>query len=129
MRERISKIRTGGNNTGRKEVRVKVNRSGLSAYGEQRYSLAIRFAEESYKKITGEKYIVPEIDRDLKRIYFFPAAPDDGFKLTGTKSEHNKSITFTIKDMEQWKETEGCYFLLKDTKENAYYIDYTSTEA
>ena len=124
MRERITKKGTGGHNSGRKEVRIKINRSGKSASGMQRYSIAARFADESYKKITDKSYIVPEIDRELNRIYFLPGEPDEGFKLTGTGK--TKSITFTRHDHNQWEETQGCYFLLKDPKEGTYYIDYST---
>lgn len=124
MREKIRKGSAGGNNLGRKEVRIKINRSGKNAKGEQRYSVAVRFADESYKKITDKSYIAPDIDRELNRIYFLPAEPDEGFKLTGTG--RTKSITFTRHDHNQWEETQGCYFLLKDPKEGTYYIDYST---
>lgn len=126
MRERIVKGTTGSNNIGRKEVRIKINKSGLSASGEQRYALAARFADESHKKVSNNGYSAVEIDRELHRIYFVPASPDEGFKFTGTKSEKNKSITFTIQNRKDWEDAEGCYFLLKDPKENLYYIDYSS---
>ena len=125
MRERISKKQTGRNNPARKEVKIKINKSGLNADGGQRFSLAARFADDSYKKITGTGYMVVEIDMELKRIYFIPASSDDGFKLTHTKTENNKSITFTIQNHEDWEETQGCYFLLKDHEEGLYYIDYS----
>lgn len=125
MRERIRKRQNGRNNPARKEVKIKINKSGLNANGEQRFSLAARFADDSYKKISDTGYMVVEIDRELKRIYFLPANSDDGFKLTSTKSENNKSITFTIQNHEDWEETQGCYFLLKDHKEGLYYIDYS----
>ena len=125
MRERISKKRTGRNNPARKEVKIKINKSGLNADGGQRFSLAARFADDSYKKITGTGYMVVEVARELKRIYFIPASSDDGFKLTHTKTENNKSITFTIQNHEDWEETQGCYFLLKDHEEGLYYIDYS----
>lgn len=70
MRERISKRQTGRNNPARKEVKIKINKSGLNADGEQRFSLAARFADDSYKKISDTGYMVVEIDRELKRIYF-----------------------------------------------------------
>ena len=125
MRERISKKTTGGNNIGRKEVRVKINKSGLSANGNQRYSLAIRFADGSHKKITSKGYVAVEIDKDIRRIYLVSADPDDGFKLTGKDSEQVKSITFTIYDPEDWRSIEGCYYLLKDPVDGSYYIDYS----
>lgn len=125
MRERITKIKTGMNNTGRKEVRVKINKSGLNAGGEQRWVLAVRFANDSFKKITDNGYAAVEIDRDLKRMYFVKAEPDEGFKFTGSGSERGKSITFTIRDVEEWRIMEGCYFLLKDMEEGLYYIDYS----
>ena len=126
MRERIRKGATGSNNIGRKEVRIKINRAGLTATGEQRYALAARFADESYKKVSSNGYAAVEIDRELHRIYFVPAEPDEGFKFTGTKTEHNKSITFSIRNCDEWEETEGCYYLLKDPKEGTYYIDYSN---
>ena len=126
MRERINKKKTGGNNAGRREVRIKINKSGLLATGKQRYALAVRFADGSYKKVTNNGYIAVEIDRDLHRIYFVQAEPDEGFKLTGTKNENNKSITFSIYSRNEWEETEGCYFLLKDHEEGLYYIDYSN---
>ena len=125
MRERISKGATGGNNTGRKEVRLKINKSGLNAKGEQRFTMAARFADESYKKVSSNGYAAVEIDRELNRIYFVQADPDEGFKFTGAKSDKNKSITFTIQNIDEWKEVEGCYFLLKDVAEGFYYIDYS----
>lgn len=126
MRERISKKASGRNNTGRKEVKIKINKSGLKANGEQRYSLAARFADGSYKKVSDTGYAVVEIDRELHRIYFASADSDEGFKFTSTKSEKNMSITFTIQNREDWEETEGCYFLLKDHEEGLYYIDYSN---
>lgn len=124
MRERITKGSTGRNNSGRKEVRIRINRSGKDDSGVQRYSIAARFADESYKKITDKDYVVLEVDWELNRIYFLPGEPDEGFKLTGTGK--TKSITFTRNDIERWDEIQGCYFLLKDPKEKSYYIDYSS---
>ena len=125
MRERINKKTDGRNNPERKEVRVSINKSGLNAAGEQRYVLAIRFADESYKKVSDNGYIVIEIDKDLNRLYFLPAGPDEGFKLTGTKAQKARSISFTIYNCDDWTKMEGCYFLLKDPKEGIYYIDYS----
>lgn len=126
MRERIKKGAAGRNNIGRKEVLIKINKSGLTARGEQRYALAARFADESYKKVSSNGYAAVEIDRELRRIYFVPAEPDEGFKFVGTKTEHNKSLTFSIRSRDDWEETEGNYYLLKDPKEGTYYIDYSN---
>ena len=128
-RERFTKQASGRNNTGRKEVKIKINRAGLNANGEQRYSLAVRFADDSHKKVSDTGYAVVEIDRDLRRVYFVPADSNDGFKLTSTKTEKkNKSITFTIHNCKEWEDVEGCYFLLKDPEEGLYYIDYSANK-
>lgn len=123
MRKRISKGTTGRNNTGRKEVRLGVNRAGRTADGSQRYSLVIRFTEDAWKKATDTEYVAVDNDEDLKRLYFVSGNSDEGFKLTGPGKV--KSISFAIQDKTEWEKAKGCYFLLKDSESGDYYIDYS----
>ena len=125
-RERFTRRASGRNNTGRKEVKIKIIKAGLNASGEQRYSLAVRFADDSHKKISDTGYVVVERDRDLRRVYFVLADSNEGFKLTSTKTEKkNKSIKLAIQNRKEWEDAEGYYFLLKDPEEGLYYIDYS----
>ena len=125
MRERIIKCAPGQNNSDRKDVRIRINSSGRNVRGEKRYALAVRFAGGSEKKCSSNGYVGVEIDREIHRIYFVPASPEEGFKLTAPKTTKSMSISFKIDDPDKWKDTEGCYFLLKDVEEGIYYIDYS----
>lgn len=125
MRRRIVKQRTGKSARNRKEVALKINKSGLSADGTQRYVLAVRFTNESYKKASNSDYVAVEIDDELKRMYFVTSDNEYGYKLTTSgKGSTYKSISFTIDDVNEWVDLVGDYDLLKDNNELLYYIDF-----
>lgn len=124
MRRRIIKNKCGRRSVDRKEVALRINKSGLSANGEQRYVVAVRFTADSYKKASNTGYVTVEVDDDLNRVYFAPSTSDEGYKLTcSTKNGTWKCITFTDDNIKWWREIEGDYNLLKDVAENLYYID------
>lgn len=125
MRKRIVKGTGGGRGSvNRKEVALRTNKAGLNADGSQRWSIAVRFTADSFKKASDTGFVAVEIDDELKRLYFVPASSKEGYKLTGSsKGNTFKNITFSVKNVEEWEEYEGDYDLLKDVKENLYYID------
>lgn len=110
-----------GRSTIEKEVLLSVNHAGLTAKGIQRFSLAIRFAGDSWKKASGTEYVLPEIDWDINRLYFTTSNKNQGYKLTGDKSV--RVITVTIYEPEKWKKFTGEYDLLKEIESGDYYID------
>ena len=120
-RVRITKHNSGANTDGRKEVLVSTIKAGLSASGEQRWALSIRFANESHKKASDTGYVAVEIDDDLGRIYLLPADKTEGFKLV--KTGKMASISFTIKHKDEWGFICGEHDLLYDKDERAYYIE------
>lgn len=124
MRERITKNGTGRGNFDRKEVTLRINESGVDKYKKRRYVLAIRFTPESVKKVSDTGYVVPEIDRDMHRMYFVSATSMEGFKLTkSSKNGVNTSFSFRIDRREKWESYVGDYDLKKDVHEGIYYID------
>lgn len=130
MREKIKKNNAGRGAVGRKEVALRINKSGLSADGTQRYVIAVRFTDESYKKASNTEYVLPEIDFDESRLYFVAATREEGYKLTNSsKSGTYKSITFSVNNIAKWKGFVGDYDLLKDRNSGDYYIDFSKKEA
>ena len=53
-------------------------------------------------------------------MYFEPSTKEKGYKLTGSGF---KSVTISVRNIEEWEKYLGDYDLLKDVKENLYYID------
>ncbi len=124
MRHRITKINTGRSAINRKEVALRINKSGLSADGEQRFVVAIRFTENAQKKASSSGYIVVEVDDELNRLYFITSKQNEGYKLTASgKNAKFKSITFAVNHIDDWRALVGDYDMKKDTNDNTYYID------
>lgn len=124
MRRRIIKNNVGKSTIGRKEVAIRINKSGLSAIGKQRYAVAARFTEESAKKASQNGYVAVEIDDETMRLYFVTASKEEGYKLTAsTRKGANTSITFTVDNIEEWRRYVGDYDLHKDVSDGTYYID------
>ena len=69
-RERITKGAVGSRGNIEKEIRLSVIKSGYGAGNTQRWSVSIRFAEESWKKASTTDFVSVEIDRDEQRLYF-----------------------------------------------------------
>lgn len=125
MRRKITKALKGRATTNRKEVALRINRSGLSAKGLPRYVLAVRFTDESYKKASRTEYVGVEIDDELSRMYFVSSNNIEGYKLSASgKTSKYKSISFSIEDLDEWADKVGDYDLLKDNNEQLYYIDF-----
>lgn len=124
MRHRITKMNTGRSAINRKEVAIRINKSGLSADGEQRFVVAIRFTDNAQKKASSSGYIVVETDDELNRLYFITAKQSEGYKLTASgKNSKFKSITFAVNHIDDWRTLAGDYDMKKDTNDNTYYID------
>ena len=125
MRRKITKALKGRATTNRKEVALRINRSGLSAKGLPRYVLAVRFTDESYKKASRTEYVGVEIDDELSRMYFVSSDNIEGYKLSASgKSSKYKSISFSIDNVDEWSDKVGDYDLLKDNNEQLYYIEF-----
>jgi len=118
--EMFEKNQVGRGTTDRKEVALRKNRSGLNADGSQRWSLVVRFTSDSYKKATDTEYVAVGFERKSARLYFVPSTKEKGYKLTGSGF---KSVTISVRNIEEWEKYLGDYDLLKDVKENLYYID------
>lgn len=124
MRRRIVKNYVGRSTIGRREVSIRVNKSGLSAGGVQRYAVAVRFTAESSRKASNNGYVAVEIDDEMRRLYFVTASKEEGYKLTASsRNGENTSIAFTVDNIEKWREYIGDYDLKKDTSDGSYYID------
>lgn len=124
MRRRIIKNNVGKSTIGRKEVAIRINKSGLSASGDQRYTVAARFTVDSAKKASKNGYVAVEIDDETRRLYFVTASKEEGYKLTAsTRKGANTSITFTVDDIEEWRKYVGDYDFKKDVSDGSYYID------
>lgn len=127
MRYRISKKSTGRGTINRKEVALRVNKAGLLADGEQRYSVAMRFTEEAQKKATSSGFVILEVDTDFNRLYFITANEKDGYKLTASDENAKvKSFSFTPSSIDSWRPLIGDYEMKKDVNDNTYYIDLAS---
>ena len=124
MRQRIAKNQVGRSGCSRKEVALRINKSGLSADGEQRYVIAVRFTEDSQKKASSSGYIALELDDDTNRLYFVTAKQADGYKLSASgRNSKFKSITFSVNNIESWRPLIGDYDMKKDIADGTYYID------
>lgn len=124
MRRRIIKNNVGKSTVGRKEVAIRINKSGLSASGKQRYTVAARFTADSAKKASKNGYVAVEIDDETRRLYFVTASKEEGYKLTAsTRNGANTAITFTVDDIEEWRKYVGDYDFKKDVSDGTYYID------
>ena len=123
-RERFVKSVVGKGAKRKKEVSIRLNKSGLSADGAQRWVVCARFTPEARPKISSTDWCVPELDREAKRLYFVTATEEEGYKLTASRAVNTyKSISFSVPDVEEWRKFEGLYDLKKDVAENLYYID------
>ena len=119
MRERIKKGTRGHYSNGEKEVH-------LSIQGKQIVQVAIRFADQSWKKVSNTGFVAIETDWDEKRLYFVPDSKSEGFKLSGEKSV--RTISFTTHEKPKWERYIGDYNLLKDSMSGDYYIDLIEKE-
>ena len=119
MREKLRKTRSRSNPG--KDVTLKVERSGLTANGAQRYVVTFRFYNSSEKKITNTGYAAADIDREVRRVYFVEADASEGWKMIGDRNV--RTLSFTVTDKEEWAAYEGEYNLLKDSSTGEYYID------
>ena len=116
MREQIVKGTRGRYSNDEKEVL-------LSLQGKQIVQVAIRFANQSWLKVSNSGYVGFEIDREMKQLFFVSADKDTGYKLTGEVS--TRTAKFTTHNAEEWKPFIGNYVLLKDQISGDYYIDLT----
>ena len=124
MSKRIVKNNTGRSALGRKEVALRINKSGLAADGSQRYQVAARFTDDSIVKVSSSGYVAVEIDDEENKLYFVTASSNEGYKLTSSnKNSKFKSISFTVDDIEVWRGFVGDYDLKKDISDGSYYID------
>lgn len=128
--EEIERREAGGRgriSARRKEVLLKINKSGLFADGSQRHAFAVRFTDESYKKATASDYVRLGLNADKTKMIFWTGSPEKGFKLSrSSRAGRYKSITFSQgvdENISFWKGVEGNYDLLKDVKTGCYYID------
>ena len=128
MRRRITRQANGKRATSNmKEVSLSVNKAGLNTDGSQRYSVVIRFANESYKKVSSTGYVVPEIDDEMGGMYFVESNEKEGFKLSNHSNGSdnvNKHFVFTIYNKEEWDNKVNDYNLLRDVSEQLYYIEF-----
>ena len=119
--------KTGGNdkNKPQHDVALRVNKTGLSATGEVRYSLTFRFSPDVVKKIApNSMYLVYGFDASRCRIYFNEADSSIGFFLSPvTKDGKKKQIQPTCYDPDFFMKYKGDYNLLFDKEEGLYYID------
>ena len=126
MRVPIKKRATGRSAAKRKEVALRINKSGKLASGEPRYVVAIRFTNESYKKASSTGFVIPEVDFEEGKLYFTSGTEKEGYKLVASgKGSTFKSITFSIDDLNVWHPFIGDYDLLKDNESQDYYIDFS----
>lgn len=121
-RERIMKSSVG-RGMNRKEVALRVNKSGLNAAGEQRWAIALRFAFDSYKKASDSDWVAVDIDKDEKKLFFITGDSKTGYKLCGNANV--KTITINVVDIDFWNDLVGDYNLFKDIDSGDYYIDYS----
>ena len=125
MRRRITKAGRGRAMSNRKDVSLKLNKSGLSADGRQRWVVAVRFANDSHLKASNTEYVAIEIDDVKGRMYFISSNNSEGFKLcVNNKNSKTKNISFSIDDIREWEAHEGVYDMLHDDAERLYYIDF-----
>ena len=111
-----------GVTTAKRDVRIKVNKSGTDDDGGIRYAIKFYFYDEAYKKVTTGEYVAVYPYEEEKRIYFTSADKTDGYKLSG-KTKNSKVLSVTCHDKEKWDKIAGDYNLLKDRENNVYYID------
>lgn len=124
MRERISKHHCGKSGSGKKEVTITINKSGLSAKGEVKYAVAVRFAHESVKKISKTGFAAIEIDREMKRLYFVPEDKNEGYRISCPANRASRPvISFTVNNIDEWRGYAGEYDLCKDVSDGSYYVD------
>lgn len=121
-RERLIKASVG-RGMNRKEVALRVNKAGLNAAGKQRWAIAFRFADDSYKKASDSEWVTVEIDKDEKKLFFVTGNSKTGYKLCGNANV--KTITINVFDIDFWNELVGDYNLRKDIKSGDYYIDFS----
>lgn len=119
MRQRIKKGVRGHYSNGEKEVH-------LSVQGKQIVQVAIRFANQSWIKVSNTGYVALDIDWEMMQLFFVPESKDNGYKLSGQKSV--RTVTFTTHDVDKWRAFVGDYVLLKDQKSGDYYIDLKKEE-
>lgn len=125
-RERFTKDGYSGKNVEkyRKDVTIRLNKSGVTVTGAQRLVVRIGFTPSARPKVSSTDWCVPELDREARRLYFVTATAREGYKLTSSKeTDRFKSISFCVPDIEEWRGFEGEYDLMKDVAENLYYID------
>ena len=126
-REPIIKHGHGGKNATpyRKEVAIKINKSGKTANGTPREAVCIRFTYDAIPKISSTDWCAMELDREEGRLYFRTASAKVGFKLSSSSKSDKayKSISLCVANIDEWREWLGDYDLKKDVAENLYYID------
>lgn len=126
MRVPIKKRGAGRSAAKRKEVALRINKSGKTASGKPRYVVAIRFTNESYKKASSTGFVIPEVDFEEGKLYFTSGTEKEGYKLVASgRNSTFKSITFSIDEPIIWKPYISDYDLLKDTESQDYYIDFS----
>ena len=109
-----------------KEVRLKVRRAGLTADGEQRWSMIFGFYNGAERKIGSTNFAAVDVDFEESRIYFVETDEKEGWKFTGSKNV--RELSLTVYDADVWRVYEGEYNLLKDRTSGDYYIDLVKKE-
>lgn len=114
----------------KKDVKVTINKNGKSRKtGEVLHAVAIRFMNESFKKVTANGYVSIGFDLDLGRVYFSTAEGKTGFKLTqNSKGDKVRYLQLSAKNGIDWHGHTGEYDLTYDADNKLYYIDISKNE-
>jgi len=109
------------------DVAIRLNRNGLNAAGNPKYSTVFRFSANSVKKIvTNTQYAVYAVDKQRGRVYFAESDAVTGFKLVcPSKGSECRHIQSHANDYEFWGDHVGDYNLLFDRDEKLYYLDFS----
>ena len=109
------------------DVAIRLNKNGLDAAGNRKYSVVFRFSEGAFKKIvTNTEYAVYAVDRPQGRVYFAESDAMNGFKLVhSNKNNETRHIQNNTEDTDFWSGHVGDYSLLFDREEKLYYLDFS----
>lgn len=109
------------------DVAIRLNRNGLDAAGNRKYSTVFRFSADTVKKIvTNTQYAVYAVDKQQGRVYFAESDAVNGFKLVrSNRNSESRHIQSHAEDFEFWSDHVGDYSLLYDRDEKLYYLDFS----
>lgn len=121
----VTKTRTRQSSTC--DVAIRLNRNGLDAAGNRKYSTVFRFSADAVKKIvTNTQYAVYAVDKQQGRVYFAESDAVNGFKLVrSNRNSEGRHIQSHADDYEFWGDHVGDYSLLFDRDEKLYYLDFS----